>query len=296
MNKKQIAKSNSFAKLEVILNENTSLVTGYKALNNAIGAFMATKNEIEKISMVSVAGRQGAGDGKSDKQKQMVILAVNLARKGLVWAKENNKLSAVEIYDVYKTDFDRASSTVCVAMAKNIAEQLNIDLSNLKDYRIAAENITALNNAIAAFETESPMPILKRKKTAEANRQLKELYAKADGLVGNIVDLIKGEYDTSHPEFVNMVMSAKAIDDIGGRSTKLIVTVIDAEGKPIAEVLGDVLEMVDEEDYTDEKGELTIEGIKNGAYNLELTKGGLKHIEKFSIKQGEQLKLKIVLK
>lgn len=204
-----------------------------------------------------------------------------------MWAKDSKKMDVIEAYDVMRTDFEKVASTVSISMAKAVSEALKKDIANLADYRVVGENIKSLGIDIDDFEAENPMPVLKLKKTAEANKQLKDLFSQINDKMTNVVDLVKSEYEESNPQFVDMVISANALDEIGSRSTKLIVTVIDKTGQPVAEAMDDVLEMTGEEQLGADNGELTIEGMKKGTYHIEESKAELKHTEKFTIKSGE---------
>jgi len=90
-------------------------------------------------------------------------------------------------------------------------------------------------------------------------------------------------------------LAARHINNLGSRKTKLLITVVDKNEKPVADAYVDVLEMENEEKYTDENGEAPIAGLKNGAHIVEVSKDGAKTDTKFTIKLGEQLRLKVVL-
>jgi hypothetical protein len=121
------------------------------------------------------------------------------------------------------------------------------------------------------------------------------LFNETDETVKKIVSLIEGEYYESNKEFVGLVQSAKAIDNIGSRGTKVTFYITNKEGEPVANVLGDILEMVDEEQYSNADGKIPMEDMKAGDYTYELTLGDQKLNGKFSIKTGEQLKIKVVI-
>jgi protocatechuate 3,4-dioxygenase beta subunit len=179
--------------------------------------------------------------------------------------------------------------------AKNVLDQLKTDIANLADYRITQANITELEASITEAENSSSQPTVKRKLGVVANKANRTLIRTIDANLDSIENLIVGEYEETEKTFVNLFLSARYITNLGSRSTKLIVTVVDKDGKPVADAYGDVLEMDNEEQYSDENGELTIIGIKNGTYTLEVSLGEAKTSVKFTIKLGEQLKLKVVL-
>jgi hypothetical protein len=225
----------------------------------------------------------------------MVIFVVALCRKAFAWALETKNPKLVDFYDVVKTDFVDLSSSDVISMAENLVKGLENDKANLADYNITDAKIIEAQKLIDAYKTENPAPMVRIKKTAEANKKLVLLFAETDETVKKIVYLIEGEYYESNKEFVSLVQSAKAIDNIGSRGTKVTFYITDKDGKPVANALGDILEMVDEEQYSNADGEIPMEDMKAGDYTYEITLGDQKHNGKFSVKPGEQLKIKVVI-
>jgi len=224
----------------------------------------------------------------------MYILAVRYGRKALAWATKNKNVDAIKVYDITKTDF-KASGTLKITLASSVLAQLKTDVSNLAEYRIKKAEIDELEAAITEAQLYSSDPKNKQLHGVEANRANRALIKTIDSNLDSMEDLLVGEYEETESTFVNLFLSARHISNLGSRKTKLIITVIDKNGKPVADAYADVLEMENEEQYSDENGELTIVSIKNGTYNLEVSKDGTKTSRKFTIKLGEQLKLKVVL-
>ena len=295
MNRRQISKYNAYVKLRSVLTENESVFTKFVALKKIQATFENQVDDIETTNIITQDGKGRSSQLKGQNFDLMVQSLVALCKKGLSMAMEQENAALIDFYDVSKSDFYNVPSANVVANARGIIAALKRDVASLADYLVDIKQINIAEILVNNYEQESPMPKLKIKKTAEANKKLVVLFKDTDLTVKKIVNLIEGEYHESNAAFVSMVLSAKAIDDLGGRSTKVIITVTDKAGKPIEGAYADVLELTDEEQYSDEKGELTIEGIKNGTYNLEVTKDELKHSEKFTIKLGEQLRLKVIL-
>ena len=295
MNKIQKGKRNAFGKLITVLGENTALVKGYIALEKNIITFNKQVQEIDDTNDISVGGRGRGNQLKTQAFENMVIFVVALCRKAFAWALETKNPKLVDFYDVVKTDFVDLSSSDVISMAENLVKGLENDKANLADYNITDAKIIEAQKLIDAYKTENPAPMVRIKKTAEANKKLVLLFAETDETVKKIVYLIEGEYYESNKEFVSLVQSAKAIDNIGSRGTKVTFYITDKDGKPVANALGDILEMVDEEQYSNADGEIPMEDMKAGDYTYEITLGDQKHNGKFSVKPGEQLKIKVVI-
>lgn len=295
MNKRQKAKRNAYGKLLIVLAENTTIVKGFKALQNNITKFENQVKEIDETNDISVGGRGRGNQLKTQAFEAMVTYTVALCKKASAWAMETKNPQLVDFYSVVKTDFEDMSGSDVISMAENLVKGLTRDAANLADYNITAAQITNAQGVIDAYKTENTAPMVRVKKTAEANKKLVQLFTETDETVKKIVNLIEGEYYETNADFVSLVQSAKAIDNIGSRGTKVTFYVTNKAGEAVANVLGDILEMTDEEQYSNAKGEIAIEDMKAGDYTYELTLADQKQNGKFTIKTGEQLKIKVVM-
>lgn len=294
MSKFMDEKNNTYNSVKTVLSENESIFETYVPLVELYNSFKLDTKQLG-INLQVVEGSKGSqNETKLMLFENMVKLAVRYGRKALPWAVKNKNMDAVRIYDVTKSDF-KTSSTIALSHAKNVLDQLKIDEKNLVDYRVTNANINELAASITEAENATSQPTIKRKQGVVANKANRVLIKTIDANLDDMENLIVSEYEETEKTFVNLFLSARHINDLGSRSTKLIVTVVDKDGKPVADAYGDVLEMEEEEQYSDENGELTIIGIKNGTYTLEVSLGETKTSVKFTIKLGEQLRLKVVL-
>lgn len=259
-----------------------------------VSEFSAGLANLRTNLKLATAAKGGYDSNKSTKFEVMSKLAVKYARKGYTWATATGNADAAEVYDVVKSDFN-SSSAFTIALASQIADRLNTDLKALVNYRITKANVDALLASITQAQAYTSEPAIKRKQGAEANRASRTIIKDLDNKLAQIEDLIVSEYEDDEITFVNLFLSAHHITNLGSRKTKLTVHVTDKAGQPIADALGDILEMDDEEQYSDENGDLTIIGIKNGNYTLKVSKDENSVTQKFTIKIGDQLKLKAVL-
>lgn len=295
MNKRQKAKRNAYGKIIAVLSQNTTVVKGFKALENNITKFENQVKEIDQTNDISVGGRGRGNQLKTQAFEAMVTNIVALCKKASAWAMETKNPQLVDFYSVVKTDFDDISGSDVISMAENLVKGLTRDEANLADYNLTAAQIANAQKLIDAYKTENPAPMVRVKKTAEANKKLVLLYTETDETVKKIVNLIEGEYYETNSDFVSLVQSAKAIDNIGSRGTKITFYITNKEGAAVANVLGDILEMTNEEQYSNAKGEIQIEDMKAGSYTYQLTLADQKQNGNFTIKTGEQLKIKVVM-
>ena len=294
MSKFMDEKNNTYNSVKTVLSDNESIFETYAPLVALYNSFKQDTKQLSDNLQVVEASKGSQNENKLMLFEKMAKLAVRYGRKALPWAVKNKNMDAIKIYDVTKTDFN-TSANIALTHAKNVLDQLKTDIANLADYRITQANITELEASITEAESATSQPTVKRKQGVVANKANRTLIRTIDANLDSIENLIVGEYEETEKTFVNLFLSARHITNLGSRSTKLIVTVVDKDGKPVADAYGDVIEMDNEEQYSDENGELTIIGIKNGTYTLEVSLGEAKTSVKFTIKLGEQLKLKVVL-
>jgi hypothetical protein len=287
-------KMSTYNKVEQVLAESQRVFAKFVPLNQLVNEFKGSLLLIRNNMQLSVAAKGTLLTNKQEKFELMIKLSVRHARKALVWAKQNKVTDAILVYDVVMSDF-KLNGVNSLSLARNVFDRLVIDVLALKDYMVTQADIDALDLAIKDAQTFSSEPATKRKRGAEANRIIKDLIHKTDDLLDNMEDLIVGVYEETDISFVRLFLSARQITDLGSRKTKVLVHVMDKELKPVADAYADVLEMENEEQFSDENGDLTIVGIKNGTYTLVVSKEGIKVTTKFTIQIGEQLKLKVVL-
>ncbi len=287
-------KMSTYNKVEQVLAASQSVIRNVTPLTQLVTEFSAMQLLIRSNMQLSVGAKGTLHDNKLQKFDLMAKLCVRTARKALVWAKKNNKFDAIHVYDVVPSDF-KTSGVNALSIASNVLDQLQVDLTQLKDYMIQEADVDALEAAINAAQIFSSEPATKRKKGAEANRTIRDLIKKTDDLLDNIEDLIVAGFEDTDLSFVRLFLSARHISDLGSRKTKVLVHVTDKDNNPVEDAYADIVEMEDEEQYSDEHGDLTILGIKRGTYTLVVTKGPFRVSTKFTIQIGEQLKLKVVL-
>lgn len=286
-------KLSTYNKVEQVLAESNTVFNKVVPLTQMVTEFTSLQIQLRSQMQVSVGAKGTLLTNKQERFELMVKLCVRLARKALVWAKKSKKTDAILVYDVVASDF--RSGLNAISLASNVLDRLRIDLALLKDYMIVEADVDALENAIDAAQLYSSEPANKRKKGAEANRTIRDLIKKTDALLDNIEDLIVAGFEDTNVSFVRLFLSARRITDLGNRKTKVLVHVTDKDNKPVEDAVADIVEMQNEQQYSDEQGDLTITGIKSGSYTLVVTKGAFRVSTKFSIQIGEQLKLKVVL-
>lgn len=288
------SKMSTYNKVEQVLTESRRVFSSFVLLNQLVTEFETSLASIRSNMQVSVAAKGKLQLNKLEKFDTMVKLCVRNSRKAIVWAKKNKMADAIIVYDIVASDF-RYGGVNALSMANNILDRLRIDLTPLKDYMILDTDLDALEAAISEAQTFSSEPSTKRQRGAEANRTIRDLIKKTDDILDNIENLVVAAFEESNISFVRLFLSARQITDLGSRKTKVLVHIMDKDNKPIEDAYADILEMENEEQYSDQQGDLTIIGIKNGTYTLLVSKGDLKVSTRFTIQLGEQLKLKVIL-
>lgn len=294
MIRKFTQKVTTYNKVAKVVDNHAALYAGFLPLTQLVSEFKTQLATLDGQMQISQNAKGKLTDEKEMRFEKLVSCALKLSRKALAWAKKNQQADAVHVYDLTKTDFT-APTPAKITLAKNLLNQLEKDLKQLADYRINQADLDALSAAILDANNYSTDPKLKKIKGAEANRFGKQLLKEIDETLDQMQNLIQGEFEDINATFVNLFLHARHIDDIGTRKTKLLVHVTDKEGKPLQDVFVDVLEMEDEEQYTDAEGNAIISGIKSGSYYLKISKDTLSKTAPFTLKMGEQLRQSIIL-
>lgn len=138
---------------------------------------------------------------------------------------------------------------------------------------------------------------MKRGHNAENTKDLNSQMKKQDKELENIKRRIVNEYSESHTSFVNKFLASCRIDDPSTRKTLVQITAKDkATGLALGGVYCDVLDMLDEEQFTDLLGEAEIKGMKPGTFKIAFTKEGYTDATViFTIKRGEKVKVEVEL-
>lgn len=288
------SKVEAFVRIDNLLEENKDLVAPLIALKRKHDGLIAALEILHKMRTDKKKDTSGLTQEKKSTKEQMAELATQLAKGAYVWAKDEGKTDLLPTLDVEKTDITNAPVADAIVIASNVEKILRDNLTDLGDYGIEAASVDELKRLIADLGKASPLPRQQQGKNKVAHREHEARVKETDDLIDDIEGLIISKFLKTNRTFVNQFLAARRIFDPATRSTQLSITVLDKAGKPLEGVYCDLLQVADEEQYTDLLGKALIQGLKSGVFTLRLTSEGYKTVElTVDIKRGQRVKVEV---
>lgn len=279
-----------------ILSENVALISGFVPLKNRHDKLGTLLTQIFENDKDRNSPTTSLTQGKQEKRSGLAETTMRLAKGAYIWAKDENKTELLADLDLEQTDISSGAENKALALAGRVLDILNQNKTALQGYGIEADDIKELEDAIDDFRKAAPKSRLVIGKNKVKQDDYKAKVKEASDLTDEIENLIISKFLKTNRDLVNNFLAARRIFDPASRSTALSIQVQDAEGKALADVYCDMLQVADEEQFTNLEGKALIEGLKSGLYTLELSKEGYKtHSETIAIKRGQTLKLVVKL-
>jgi hypothetical protein len=292
MSKYLDSKKDMHVRVLSILLENKTETEKVGPLKTRVETLESNIEETEKRSKVRKMETSGLTDDKNRQRENLADVAVPLAKGAYVWAKDNKKADLLPHLDIERSDIVNAGVALALDTAGKVLDIANLNASALADYGIEASDIASLAEAIEKLKLASPLPRKQQGQNRVALQEYREKINETDDLLDEIENLVISKFSKSNRSFVNNFLAARRIYDPASRSTQLSITALDTQGKPLEGVYCDLLQVADEEQYTDLMGKALIEGLKSGNYTLDLSLESYKTwSQTISIKRGQKLKL-----
>lgn len=292
MSKYLDSKLDMYTQIDNQLTEEATVVNSFTPLKNKHQTFSVRLKDLLKKRNERNQDTSGLSKEKKKTKDDLAEETARLAKLATVWAKDNGKPELLPTLDVEKTDIINASAANAQEIATKVEKVLRDNKDDMPDAGIDMPEIDGLKAMIGALDTSSVQPRKQQGKNKVANNEYKAEFKPMDELVEDLENLIVGKFLKTNRTFVNTFLANKRIFDPASRQTKLTITVTDAEGKPLEGVYCDLLQVADEEQYTDVLGKATILGLKSGTYTLKLSKDGLPdHSQTVEIKRGQNTKV-----
>lgn len=278
------------------LNSNQTVFETFKPLKARHDALKAKLVNLETLRNSLSVSSEGSSAEKRASFAKLRDLTVDLAKIGEVWAHEQQLPHLLPIFDIEPSDFQYATFLDALELAKNVEQALRPHLKDLVDFEVTATDLEALLDAIEQSRDLMPKPRLQISEKKSINEAYRVQLNEAGVLARQIENLLLGKFRTSHADFVNRFIASSRIYDPHTRKTAVRIEVTNALGQPLPDVVCDILELIGEEQSTDEHGKAEILGIRAGSYTLEVKKPGLtasKHA--VTVKRGQKVQLKLQL-
>jgi len=296
MDKRTASKMNSFQKLLAFLIEKATIFLGFEPLEDDIDSFKTETDKLDKMTQDKEKKNHGAAEDKGKDRAKMALQGMTLGKKAYRWAKKNGKTDLQILFDVELKDLETGKIQDAIKLANNIYDGLFANLAALAPFRITAANLTEFRTSIDNLNKSNALPQLAIGKKKVLGQDVLVQIKKVDEIVDDMEGLIIGEYLETDATLVNEFLASRSIIDPSRRKAALSFEVVNEQNEPIALAYCDILEMADEEQYTDEFGNATIKSIKDGPITYQIIKDGLATANGTTkVKPGEKVKVKEVM-
>ncbi|MEI9959981.1 MAG: hypothetical protein WDM76_02275 [Limisphaerales bacterium] len=216
MTTKQKNKLVMYVAVKAVCDAAQSIWTTLQAFADAYTDFTSHISNIQSLAQNQMLDTKGI-----TKQKQQAKLAMSKSALGIANAvhsyavKINNSDLAAKT-DFVLTDLTKARDLTAAEHCQNIYDLANASLASLDDYGVTAAKMTALQTAIAAFNTA----MSKTKQTTAGSKtftgNLPTEFKAADINLEDQLDRLVDQFAAANAKFVSDYKNARVIIDLGG--------------------------------------------------------------------------------
>ncbi len=296
MRKSDNAKLDALGRAIDTLRTNQELFKNFKPLKDRYTELVDRVQALQAARTQLTYSSTGITAEKTDQYNMLASQTVAVAKVGWVWAKSQQDHILTEILDIEISDFSRIAEAEAIAMAERVEQSLCPHLQDLEAYNITAAKLDKIKQSLIYFKSLQLKPRQHIGQNKVQNKQFAANIKAAMELAHDIENLVIGEYQDSETLFMNQYLASMRIYDPATRSTMLKLVIQDEAGKPLHDATCDVLELVGEEQTTNNVGYAEITGIRTGSYTLEVSKEGYQpQRTTVAIKRGQKITLNLQL-
>ena len=202
--------------------------TGFKRITDEIANFVALNGLLANYIQLHQIDTTGLTSSKNNAFTTMVKLLVKKAQKAYVWAVDTANDNLAQIFDVQKTDFYQIPETMAYTKVKNIRDELSANIASMASVQLTADDVTALDAAIKAYESTVGTPGAAQSHKTEATEAIEELMRPMDKSLKVIDKLIDSSYADSHPDMVKEYFINRNIDRMPTHHSGISALITDA--------------------------------------------------------------------
>jgi hypothetical protein len=229
MTQREIAKNNMYKTVLIFLAGAAASFAGFVRLLTEITNFTNLNGMLDKLIETQGEVLTGIAVDKDAELNTLMSITVKAARKGLVYAndQEDNKLAAT--FDVRVTDLTHLTETAAVQRIQAIYTALNNNAAALAaGYNVQEEDITAIADGISTFtgEQQEPGAAIGNRKAAHIN--MLKIMKQIDTSLTTLDDLIESEYEDTNDDLYEEYLAAREINNDGIRHSGIKATMLDS--------------------------------------------------------------------
>jgi hypothetical protein len=221
MNDKQIAKHNMLQVVVHTLDENESLYAHIPVFVSAVKELKSTVKKIETETLrQSAADRKGATDEKQEAEMELVNRTVTVANVLSVLALDTKNSTLSEKVKVTKNMLYRQHDNVMLSIARRVRAEVYANAGSLESYGLSKDVLSALETAIARYETLIVAPRIVVTETKQITSNIARLFAETDTLLNDRLDKLMSLFKLSEPNFYAIYFNARNIINTAARKRK----------------------------------------------------------------------------
>jgi len=295
MNKKNVSKLNMFLAVLKTLGAYLGLINSFARLKKEVDLFKSKTDAIININTKLTEGTAGVTNTVSDIETRMIDAVVKLGRGSLTWAKDNNKIDLIEVFDVVKSDLSLITDAHCYSKSDLILSKVEANATELIDYNIVKKQIDDARLLVDEYKNKIGSIQSAVKTNKSSNKELKGLFKDADASLQKIMDLVLN--NLADEKFSNDLIASKVINDAAVRSTGVNIMVTDADTDEPITNSWIYLEGTDKKDDADKDGmcELYKLSPERNVFRIEAPNYITEKIEA-NLEQGKIITLEVELK
>ncbi|MES2733367.1 MAG: hypothetical protein V4714_16590 [Bacteroidota bacterium] len=220
MKKDQEAKRKMYTSTDRYLLTNDTVVKDLPNYAPTIEAYRQALQQIGLQQQIQELGKEGFSKQKEQKHLGLVRLTMDAVAKLKAYATFEQKLVLLKEIDFTESELKQAADNLILSRAKIVLDRAKANLAGLAPYLLTQAQVDALSQAITDFEaviSDPRMGIIDRKNATQA---LEDLFAQADSLLKDKLDVLAALLRDSNPSFHQGYLNARIIVDAATRSPK----------------------------------------------------------------------------
>jgi len=216
MNTKQQNKLAMYLAVKAVCDSNNSTWQSLAAFADAYTDFTSHVSNIQTLAQSQIQDTSGITQDKKQAKLAMSQSALSVANSVHAYAVKTNNNDLAAKTDFTLSDLSKERDNQSAEDCQNIHDLASTNLAALAGYGVTAATLTALQTAIAAFNTS-----IGKKTTTSASGKtttggLSAEFAAADLALEEELDKLIGQFAAANATFVSDYNNARNIIDLGG--------------------------------------------------------------------------------
>jgi hypothetical protein len=234
MNQKQQNIRTMFGTTLDFLDKNSAVWSGRPAFADAVTRARAAVGAIGSAGEKQAMPTTGVAEDKQSLRDDLEDKTLEIADQLSAFAAKKGDHNLGAQVEMTKSTLDRMQETDLIDTADRVGNLANAHLAELVPFEITAADITALNDASAAFSGDKSKPRQAAVDRSVQTQSLPELIAAARSIFRNELDKLMTKFRKTDPDFYNGYFAARVIVDRAATQKSNGATPAPAPAKPNA--------------------------------------------------------------